>query len=544
MAALTISEQLLLARWKSIDFTGWNEAEVREGFIVDLLHTLGYRKGTSYDLEMEKPLQLAKPFHRIGRKKVDIDYAPSIRKRYFWIVEAKPGKPKDMKVGDLLQVHLYAVHPEVQARLVVLINGWQVRVYDALTMSSFEDALLVVDQSDDGSGLLELREMLGATNMLVFQRKRMLDIVRTTLASEVDVAVADSLAAEVAVLAKDARKVVEKNADDLWKSSMALFFKDEAADLENMSLEELFVTMDLPEHGRPVIGREFVRRVERAASAERAELVQKLVKRTKTRPHAIFRVTALRCLIDMLELGLAIPSSPVVTSLAVAINDLALANIDYWAFNGLANALCHLDNVATRVAMKACLKLGQPFLQEVLQLWRDSMTAAERVKQRPSLDTLVTGTCAHLQEVLWRWYASASSADTVWGGIWNLHAIEAVLDALPPIATGAESPDFYGLSFLGLSHDHLRNGTWNVTQRRTTTLANAGVDRRVLAFARLTHEEVRIALPPEKRAPTGFTATKTADDITAALTKALALRVVRTVGRQMQSGADEPRREP
>jgi hypothetical protein len=115
MSALTIPERGLLARWQSIDFTDWNEAAVREGFIIDLLHTLGYRKGTSYDLEMEKSLKLAHPYHRIGRKKVDVDYAPSIRKRHFWIVEAKPGKPVEMKVGDLLQAHLYAVHPEVQA---------------------------------------------------------------------------------------------------------------------------------------------------------------------------------------------------------------------------------------------------------------------------------------------------------------------------------------------------------------------------------------------------------------------------------------------
>ena len=117
MNPVTIPEQLFLHRWKSIDFTEWNETEVREGFIIDLLHTLGYRKGTTYDLEMEKSLKLAKPYHRIGRKKVDIDYAPAIRKRYFWIVEAKPGKATAMKMGDLIQVHLYAVHPQIRSAI-------------------------------------------------------------------------------------------------------------------------------------------------------------------------------------------------------------------------------------------------------------------------------------------------------------------------------------------------------------------------------------------------------------------------------------------
>jgi hypothetical protein len=49
---------------------------------------------------MEKPLKVTEPFYRIGRERVNFDYAPSIRKRYFWIVEAKPGAPKDMQMGD------------------------------------------------------------------------------------------------------------------------------------------------------------------------------------------------------------------------------------------------------------------------------------------------------------------------------------------------------------------------------------------------------------------------------------------------------------
>lgn len=540
MSALTVPEVLLLARWRSIDFSTWNETEVREGFIIELLHTLGYRKGTTYDLEMEKPLKLTAPYHRIGRKSVSIDYAPSVRKRHFWIVEAKPGKSKEMNVGDLLQVHLYAVHPEVQARLVVLVNGWEIRVYDALTMAAFDDALLVVKQSDDGQTLAQLREMIGANEMLAFQRKRMLDLVQDTLSSEVDVAVADAVVGELTAIARETRKVVAKNADELRRFAMAEFFQTEKTSLEKMSLGELFVWMDLPEHGRRVLAKEFVRRVLAEAPGGQRDLVEMLVQRCHQRPHAIFRVLALRCLIDLIEAGVTVPASPWVKSLPAAVTDLAIGNIDYWSSNGLTNALCHLDNVTARVAMKTCLRLGQPFLQSTLEAWRSGMTAKERVRQGPSLDMLVASTCAHVQELLWRWYVSESSATAVWEGIWNLQAIELELDKLPSSAPEQSELDLYSLTTLGVSHDHLRNGTWNVTKGSVSTLQTAGVDDRVIAFAEQSHEAVRLALPQEKRPLDGWTPAKTLDDVSTTLTASLALRVIATVGRQLHSGIGSP----
>jgi hypothetical protein len=532
---VTIPEQLFLQRWRSIDFTGWNETEVREGFIIDLLHTLGYRKGTSYDLEMEKPLQLSEPYHRIGRKKEKIDYAPSLRKRYFWVIEAKPGKPKTMNMGDLLQVHLYSVHPEVQARLVVLANGWQVRVYDALTFSSWDDPLLVVDQSHADEAFVELREMLGAPNMLAYQRRRLLDIVGTTLESEVDVGVFDNLASELRKLAFNGRTIVEENARKLWMASMAKHFADEEAELRKDSTEVLFVKMDFPTDGRPHPAREFVRRVIEAAPPEQARLVDELAMHYRGRPHNIFRVLALHALVDLADADTAVPPSPYVASISGCIDELAQANIAYWSGSEVVNALCHLDNVTLRVAMKLCLRV-RPLFEQILADWKAAMTSEEKVKQGPSLDGVVISSAGHLQEIMWRWYCSQSSGAAIWDGIWNLHSIEADLEKLPPMPPHTEPVDFYGYEFLGLSHDHLRVGTWNVLKRRAGKLQTVGVGQQVLDFAAMTHEQVRAGIPQEQRSPTGWKPTKSTEEVTSALTKALALRMAATVGRQVQPG--------
>ena len=527
---ISVPEKIFLERWRRIDFTGWNETEVREGFIIDLLHTLGYRKGTTYDLEMEKPLRLAEPYHRVGRKKVAIDYAPSFRKRHFWIVEAKPGKPKEMSHGDLLQVHLYAVHPEVQARLVLLVNGWQVRVYDASTLTSFDDALLVVEQADERA-FLELREMVGSRTMLKYQRTRLLDVLRETLASEVDVEAVDALDGALRNLARESRAKVQENAQQLWMASWRNRFETEGIDLRAASLNVLFVRMDEPFDGRPVPARELVRRVIEADVAGRARLVDEIAMHYRGRPHNIFRVTALRALVDLLDAEVEVPRSAYVPSVAGAVAELAQCNIEYWGEATLSNALCHLDNVAMRVSMKAAARTGSTFFDALTTAWKDAMTPRERVALRPDPATLVFATASHLQEVLWRWYCSKPSPEEIWDGIWNFHVFERALDELPP-QPSLTKEDLIGAEFMGTQCDQLRAGTWNIL-RRSKRAAHVGLPSPLMAFIALPHESVVAGIPPERTAPTDWTPSRTVDELRDVLSKTFALRVAATLGRQI-----------
>ena len=100
--SLTIFDEKFIEYWKSLNFDSWNESDVREDFIAPLLKILGYAKGTVNEIVREKSLNLSEKYHRIGRKQVAIDYVPTVRFKKFWIIEAKPGKPKDMDFGDYL----------------------------------------------------------------------------------------------------------------------------------------------------------------------------------------------------------------------------------------------------------------------------------------------------------------------------------------------------------------------------------------------------------------------------------------------------------
>jgi len=87
---LSITERQFVDWWKRRDFFDWNESAVREEFIAPLLRVLGYAKGTVMDILYEKSVRLSEPYHRVGRKTIQIDYIPTIRLRNFWIIEAKP----------------------------------------------------------------------------------------------------------------------------------------------------------------------------------------------------------------------------------------------------------------------------------------------------------------------------------------------------------------------------------------------------------------------------------------------------------------------
>ncbi len=499
---LNFSERAFVTRWAETDFSTWNEQTVREEFVIRLLHLLGYGKGTTYDLEMEKELKLTEPYHRIGRKKTAIDYAPSLRLRYFWIVEAKPGTERPMKFGDVLQVHLYAVHPEVQARFIVLCNGWEVRIYDALTLRSFEDALHVCTREDCFTKFSRLQEILGADSLLTFQRRRLISLAKETLDVEVDVQRFRQFSYEMSAMLRGGEEKIRQNARELQSRYFTEWLEAEGDELRKASIEFLFAKMDLPHDARAHAAEEFVKRIVESDQPRRRELVDRLAMQYHGRPHNIFRALAVYVLVRLLEQGIVIEKTNRIQGIPECINELAAANIEYWS--GLGGALCHLDNAAMRVAYKFCTRLSMQFMKELLDQGKRAMTAEERVGTQPSVSRLMVPSMAHAQEVLWRKFCSLSSAEEIWAGIWTLQSVETELDKLPRTEYPDGDSDFLFWEYQGVSWDQLRAGTWNALKDKVPLLREAGVAEEVLRFAALSREDLSQNIPGEKSAPGGF----------------------------------------
>jgi hypothetical protein len=129
----------LLEELVRLDFNGRSEAYVESYFLTPLLRCLGYEQHKDYEVlthgDDGSSFKLAYPPVEKGAKLVkhyNPDYIPTIRKKAFWIIEAK--SPKDntypFEYKYIVQGSQYCIHPEIQANFLVISNGIDTCVYD------------------------------------------------------------------------------------------------------------------------------------------------------------------------------------------------------------------------------------------------------------------------------------------------------------------------------------------------------------------------------------------------------------------------------
>jgi len=120
-----------------------------------------------------------------------------------------------MVLGELLQVHLYAIHPEVNAPWIVLINGWSIRIYDALAVNSWDDTIFICTKDDCEQTFSQLRGSLGARSMLRNMRRRLLQHLESTFKVEADEREYMAFSDSITKLMKSAREAISANAHGL-----------------------------------------------------------------------------------------------------------------------------------------------------------------------------------------------------------------------------------------------------------------------------------------------------------------------------------------
>jgi hypothetical protein len=137
----------LLKEIEGLDFTGKGEAFLESRFLTPLLECLGYEQHRDYEVirhgDDGSAFKLHYPPVEKGAQRVkhyNPDYVPTIRKKMFWIVEAK--SPKDViypfEAKYLVQGLQYCIHPEIQAKYLLVTNGLHSAVYDAYGSVFFE----------------------------------------------------------------------------------------------------------------------------------------------------------------------------------------------------------------------------------------------------------------------------------------------------------------------------------------------------------------------------------------------------------------------
>ena len=172
LSPLTSIEEDRLKKIQSLDVRGFSEADVREEIITPILEILGYRKGQYSSLDREKHLKF---FDDNKRKQKDkfIDYSATLWKESFWILEAKKPLYKDsFSFEHFQQALIYAVHPEINAAIIVLCDGVIVSVFDR--EENVESPILSFRVKELLLHINELRKILNPEQIWYFYKRKVL----------------------------------------------------------------------------------------------------------------------------------------------------------------------------------------------------------------------------------------------------------------------------------------------------------------------------------------------------------------------------------
>jgi hypothetical protein len=137
---LPADPKLLLQELETLSFEGKGEEFLESRFLTPLLACLGYESHKDYEVirhgDDGSAFKLYYPPVEKGARRVkhyNPDYVPTIRKKMFWIIEVKSpnGVTYPFEAKYLVQGLQYCIHPEIQAKYLLLTNGIHSAVYDA-----------------------------------------------------------------------------------------------------------------------------------------------------------------------------------------------------------------------------------------------------------------------------------------------------------------------------------------------------------------------------------------------------------------------------
>jgi hypothetical protein len=165
-----------LIRIQSLDVTTFTEADVREEIINPILRILGYRKGVFSSVDREKHISF------LGKTSRYIDYNLTLWEENFWLIEAKKPLSKGFGYDELRQAIEYAIHPKINAALIVLCDGIKLEIFDR--EENLESPILFIKISDLVVEFDNIRAILSPMQVWFFYKRRVLKAIDKAFDSE------------------------------------------------------------------------------------------------------------------------------------------------------------------------------------------------------------------------------------------------------------------------------------------------------------------------------------------------------------------------
>jgi hypothetical protein len=250
---------IILNQLAYIDFEGKGESFIEAKFITPLLECLGYDKHKDYEVirhgDEGSSFKLKYPPVEKGAKKVkhyNPDYIPTIRKKVFWIIEAK--SPKDSSYpfdySYIVQGLQYCIHPEIQARYMVLSNGTNTSIYDS-HVSPFEDKdiyepIFSFSAKELPQKWTELYKILSVEKMRDLLEYELQKAYEKLAYSSLDYNYPSELANKISIRRLDISHQIRHHVAELNVEELKTNYDAHQEMLKNLDSQSLFRMMDCP----------------------------------------------------------------------------------------------------------------------------------------------------------------------------------------------------------------------------------------------------------------------------------------------------------
>jgi hypothetical protein len=254
-----------LKELEALEFTGKGEAFVESRFLTPLLACLGYETHKDYEVVRHgddgSSFKLHYPPVKKGAQRVkhyNPDYLPTIRKKMFWIIEAK--SPKDVaypfEAKYLVQGLPYCIHPEIQAKYLLVTNGAYSAVYDAHGAVFFEKEIYEPIFEFASSELIqrwdEIFNLLSVETLRTRIEADLKAMYDKLCLSSLDKTYPQRLLRDIGASAGENARQIERHVLKLYVEGMDRETELWREHMEQLDADQIFGLMDLPLPGGPM----------------------------------------------------------------------------------------------------------------------------------------------------------------------------------------------------------------------------------------------------------------------------------------------------
>lgn len=500
-----LTEKEFLFTWQHTDFTTYNETDIREDFIKDLLYILGYSKNTINDIIREKALDISEPFQRIGRQRVQIDYVPTIRLKSFWILEAKPGNIQDMNIGDMLQAYLYATHPEIQVPYIVLCNGWSLLIFDVQERKNWQMPFFSISNANCYERFEELKSILSAQNMLSFQRKKILKQIRDTFEVEIDINQFQIFKSNFNKMGYDLEKRIKENEKELWRTAFKKADEEELRRIKDADNKTLIIWMDIIGYCSGRYYLEYVKRLEVANPQERCNMLRLLMQTYLGRCHSIFKINCMLIFLNVVKKKLVVESSPFMNSPEKTLIEIVKHNITYMEKSEMQNALIHMENLCCKLSAIVIKNELMDVLNKKVRELEKNMPIEEKIIRKPTVAREMVPLINLYAEMLWRLYSYKNSVSEMYNYIWGLQCLIEEMKKQGEIkAYPDDDSDMLWYEAYGDSFDLLYTVSVRTLNSDFGLFEELGLESNILELGKMQREEAIKYIPKAKKRPNDY----------------------------------------